>query len=166
MCPPPASRITGSAAWVQYRSPSRFTFTIVRHCDVSAPSTGPSSITPALFTRMSSPPSCECASDTNDRALSSSPTSTGSGRARPPASPTRSASDDSRSSRRAPIATAAPSPASASAVASPMPDDAPVTNATFPSRAPMAHPLRAASATRCASSTSIRTPKPDAPLPL
>src|SRR3954454_12806576 len=137
MCPRPASRISGSAACVQYRSPSRLTFTMVRHWSVGAPSTGPSSITPALFTRMSRPPSCECASVTNACALSSSATSTGSASARPPSPSILSASEVRRSSRRAPSATTAPAPASASAVASPIPDEAPVIAATVPSSAPM-----------------------------
>ena len=56
MWPPPESRIAGIASRVQYRRPSMLTSTIRCHSLMSAPSTGPSSITPALLTRMWSPP--------------------------------------------------------------------------------------------------------------
>ena len=49
MSPLPCSRMIGSAAWVQYRSPSRLTSTIRRQSSGSPLSTGPSSITPALL---------------------------------------------------------------------------------------------------------------------
>ncbi len=110
-----------------------FTCTIRRHSSVSAPSTGPSSITPALFTSPCRPPSSECARSTNARAWSSSPTSASIATARPPSPSIRSARASIRSARRAPSATAAPAPASASAVASPMPEEAPVMATTRPS---------------------------------
>src|SRR5215211_270300 len=56
MSPPPPSRSSGSAAWVQYRRPSRFTSIMRRQCSVSASSTRPRSITPALLTSASRPP--------------------------------------------------------------------------------------------------------------
>ena len=110
MSPPPLSRIEPIAAWVQYRRPSTFTSTIRRHSSVSAPSTGPSSITPALLIS-----ACETAElgmralDEGAR-LSSSPTSTSIASALPPSSSMRSASASIRSLRRAPRATAAPAP--------------------------------------------------------
>src|SRR5438270_3265694 len=97
-----------------------------RQCSVSAPSTGPRSMTPALLISPSSPPSCSCAPRTKAWALSSSPTSARSATARPPSDSIRSRSSSSRSSRRAPSATAAPSRAKAAAQGAPMPEDAPV----------------------------------------
>ena len=100
------------------------------------PVTGPSSITPALLTRMSTPAELLArALDERARAAPRRVTSTSIAAARPPSDSIRSRSDSSRSARRAPSATAAPSRASATAVASPMPDDAPVTSATLPSSA-------------------------------
>src|SRR5215218_1856157 len=138
MSPPPPRSIRGNAAWVQYKTPSRFTSIIRRHSVVSAPLTGPSSITPALFTRMCSPPSSSCAVRMNRWAWSSSPTSTSCTR-QGPASFLEMTSR--RSVRRAPIATPAPACDSASAVAAPMPEEAPVTAATRPSRGPAIGPI-------------------------
>ena len=69
------------------------------------------------------PPIASADASMNERAASSSLTSTSIGRA---ASPSSEARLSRRSSRRAPSATVAPSATSARAVASPMPDEAPV----------------------------------------
>src|SRR3954469_13956512 len=124
----------GSAAWVQYRTPKRLTWTIWRHWSRSAPAIGPRSITPALLTSTSRRPSRSCACWTNARAWSSSPTSALIASAVPPSAVMRSASASMRSVRRAATATLAPARAHASAVASPMPDDAPVMATACPPR--------------------------------
>jgi len=116
----------GSAAWVQYRRPSRLTSIIRRQSSVSAPATGPSSITPALLTSPSRPPNPSFAPSTNARAWDSSVTSVSIASALPPSPVIFPASASIRSARRAASATEAPSAASASAVASPIPDEAPV----------------------------------------
>src|SRR3954447_1269465 len=123
----------GSAAWVQYRMPNRLAPIIWRHSLVSAPVTGPSSITPALLTSTSSPPSRSAVPSTNARACPSSLTSVGNASARPPSPAMRSATACRRSSRRPARPTAAPAPARRMALASPIPEVAPVTAATFPS---------------------------------
>src|SRR4051812_39555506 len=136
MWPPPASPMIGSAAWVQYRRPSRLTLIMRCQCSTSAPATGPSNITPSLLIRMSSPSSAAADSSTNERAAAWSVTSTSWTWTVPPSRPIRSASASRRSRRRAPAATAAPWLASACTVASPIPDEAPVTTALRPSREP------------------------------
>ena len=72
MWPLPCSPMIGSAACVQYRRPSRFTSIIWRHSLVSAPITGPSSITPALLTSTSRRPSSSLVRVTNAFACASS----------------------------------------------------------------------------------------------
>ena len=134
MWPLPCSPMMGSAACVQYRRPSRFTSIIRRHSLVSAPITGPSSITPALLTRMSRRPSSSFVRVTNAFACASSVTSVSIASARPPSPSMRLASSSIRSLRRAASDTAAPARASVTAVASPMPDEAPVIAATRPER--------------------------------
>src|SRR3712207_8621257 len=64
---PPASRSTGSAAWVHQSRPRTLTSTIRRQSSGSAPSTGPSSMTPALLTRMCRPRSEEHTSELQSR---------------------------------------------------------------------------------------------------
>ena len=130
------SRSNGSAAGVQYRRPSRLTFSIVRHSSVSVLSTGPSSITPALLTRMSRP--AELARRRpHEPARLAFVGDIDLERDRGPAlGPMRAAIASMRSPRRAPSATAAPLGASVSAVASPIPEEAPVIAALRPSSAP------------------------------
>ena len=84
MWPLPCSPMIGSAACVQYRRPSRFTSIIRRHSLVSAPITGPSSITPALLTSTSRRPSSSFVRVTNAFACASSVTSVSIASARPP----------------------------------------------------------------------------------
>jgi hypothetical protein len=105
-----------------------------RHSLVSAPITGPSSITPALFTSTSSRPSSSFVRVMNAFAWASSVTSVSIASARPPSPVIRSASASMRSERRAASDTAAPACASVIAVASPIPDEAPVMAATRPDR--------------------------------
>jgi hypothetical protein len=102
------------------------------HSSSGASSTGPSSIVPALFPRVSSRPGSATVRSTAPRASSSSVISARSESALPPAEPIVSASVSRRSVRRAARATAAPRRARASAAASPMPLEAPVTRATVP----------------------------------
>src|SRR5215210_6540071 len=133
MCPPCCSFITAMAASVAYRSPRTFTSNIWRHWSERPFSILESSITPALFTRMSTRPSSSLACRTRACAASSSVTSHSTESALPPLPLIRSTSSESRSFRRAATTTDAPSAANASAVASPMPLDAPVITATLPS---------------------------------
>ena len=119
------------------------TSSIRRHCSVGAPATGPSSITPALLTRMSRPPSSSLVRVTKAFACSSSVTSVSIASALPPSPSIRSARSSRRSLRRAASETAAPSAARASAVASPIPEEAPVIAATLPSSGPTARPYTA-----------------------
>ena len=56
MCPPPRAFMIGRAAWVAYIRPRTLTCIMRRQSSVSASRMGPSSITPALLTRMSRPP--------------------------------------------------------------------------------------------------------------
>ena len=103
---------------------------------MSAPWTGPSSITPALLTRQSSPPSSECALSTSRRPAPRRRCRSRSRRAVPPSASIRETSSSRRSLRRAASATAAPSATIATAVASPIPDEAPVISALRPSSEP------------------------------
>src|SRR5829696_8399037 len=103
------------------------------HSSVGAPTTGPSSITPALLITTSSRPSSATARSTAAIAWPWSVTSVSTATARPPSAAIAATSASSRSVRRAATATAAPCPASARAAASPMPLLAPVTSATVPS---------------------------------
>src|SRR5215211_2347514 len=103
------------------------------HSSTGASSTGPSSIVPALFTKVSSRPSSATVRSTTPPASSSSVRSAPSESAVPPSALIVSVSVSKRSVRRAARATAAPRLASASAAASPIPLEAPVTSATVPS---------------------------------
>src|SRR5262245_21127595 len=123
----------GSAAWAQYNSPSTLSSTIRCHSVRGAPAAGPSSITPALLTSVSSRPSSATVRSMVSAACCSPVTSASSTRAVPPSARMVAARESRRSLRRAATATAAPCPARASAVASPIPLDAPVTRATVPS---------------------------------
>src|SRR5947209_2077467 len=125
-----------SAALVQYISAETLRSSIRFHSPTSASGIGPSSMTPALLTRVSSRPKCATVSATTARARCSSVTSASSTSASPPAARMRAASASSRSRRRATSATCAPCAASATAVASPIPELAPVTSATVPSSVP------------------------------
>src|SRR5918998_3807313 len=107
------------------------------HSSTGAPTTGPSSITPALLTTMSSRPSSPTVRSTAATACSRSVASSTTGSASSPSSP---AIVSSRSARRAGAGTLAPKAAGGSAVASPMPLLAPVTSATVPSRASVMRP--------------------------
>jgi len=87
------------------------------------------SASPALLTRMLSPPSRSTASSTKRAELSGSVTSSGS-----------AISVSSRSTRRAPPATRTPCSASCRAISRPKPDEAPVTIAVLPVRSRLAMP--------------------------
>ena len=120
------------AAWVMYIRPSTLVCSIRRQSSVSAPTIVPSSITPALLTRMSSPPSSSRVRRTAAAQACSSVTSSSS------CSTARRRPGAWRRARRAGRAGGPrwrprrpPRPARRR-VASPMPDDAPVTRATFP----------------------------------
>src|SRR3954471_23394312 len=147
MSPDPCSTMPSIAAWVMYIRPRTLVDIIRRQSSVSAPTIVPSSITPALFTRTSRPPSSSRVRLTAARHCSSSVTSRSSCSTVAPSSRSLPASASSRSRRRAPMATAAPAPASAIAGASPIPDDAPVTRATFPASGRSAPVMRASSRT-------------------
>ena len=104
---------------------------ICRHCSVGAPATGPSSITPALLTRMSRPP--ELLARALDEGVGLGLVGdVGLDRERAAAvalDPLREIVDPVLAAGRE--RDAAPSATSASAVASPIPDEAPVIAATF-----------------------------------
>src|SRR5271165_1890805 len=104
------------------------------HSSIGASTIGPSSITPALLTRMSIRPALERTSAITRGASAASVRSAGTTIGSGPAEAIRVARSSRRSARRATIATVAPSAARASAVASPMPLDAPVTTATVDAR--------------------------------
>src|SRR5215207_1968985 len=104
-----------------------------RHSSESPFPTVERSMTPALFTRMSTLPNASRALLIKPCAWLSSVTSQTAASTRPPSSCICSTSPASRSSLLAATTPAAPSLASASAVASPMPLEAPVTTATLPS---------------------------------
>jgi hypothetical protein len=120
----------GRAAWVTLSTPRTLTSTICSHSLMGVPSAGPSSITPALLTRVSSLPSPATAASTAAVAPSALVTSACSTRAWPESARMAAASSSSLSRRRATKATAAPSAASLRAVAAPMPLLAPVTSTT------------------------------------
>src|SRR5947209_8548734 len=143
MSPEPCSTMPSTAAWVMYSRPSTLVETIRRQSSGSAPTIVPSSMTPALLTRTSRPPSSARVRATASRQACSSVTSRSRASTRAPSPVSFPARASRRSRRRASIATAAPASARARAVASPMPDDAPVTSATLPARG------RAASVMRC-----------------
>ena len=125
-----AARRCGMASWVTCISPFRFRSSMRRQSSSGLVSNGPSSMTPALLTRMSSRPNSSATRPTAARACLASVMSAGrasTGRLHAASSAARSAS---RSSRRATAATWAPRRASRRTVAWPMPLLAPVTRAT------------------------------------
>src|SRR4051794_39303024 len=142
MSPEPCSSIPSIAAWVVYRTPMTLVCSIRRQSSGSAPTIVPSSITPALFTRTSSPPSSSRVRRTAPAQAASSVTSRSRVSTVAPSARSFPASASRRSLRRAPRATAAPARARATAVASPMPDDAPVTSATLPASGRVASVIR------------------------
>src|SRR5215207_3392082 len=105
------------------------------HSSIGASAAVPSSITPALLTRMSNRPSASTVRSTVVIACSRSVMSDSTASARPPPDSSSETSASSRSLRRATTATAAPWVARLRAVAAPMPLLAPVTSATVPSSA-------------------------------
>src|SRR6478736_5530168 len=112
--------------------PCTLTATIWSHSATGVSRAGPSSMTPALLTRVSSRPSSASVRSTAAAACSSLVTSASTTSAVPPAPAIVAASSASRSRRRATRATAAPSAASLRAVAAPIPLLEPVIRATVP----------------------------------
>src|SRR4051794_8063928 len=143
--PPPLSRIAGAAVFMPRKAPTRLIDSTFMKCStvestnfVNAPST------PALFTRMFSPPyastvsrtaSCQLASD-----VTSSVTNTAS-------SPRSCATASPSASRMSPITTLAPSATNRRACDSPCPRAPPLMSATFPSSRPTATPFPGTDAT-------------------
>ena len=109
--------MAGSTAWVMHVRPRTLVAIIRRQSSVSAPTTGPSSISPAALTSTSTPPSSEEVRSTAAARLASSLTSISRARAVPPAPRTSCTTEATRSARRAPSATEAPARARARAVA-------------------------------------------------
>src|SRR4249919_1621823 len=124
----------GRAAWVTDSIPWMLTPIIRFQSSRSAPTTGPSSIRPALLTRVSSRPKCSTVCLTAVSACAGSVMSASTTSAVPPASWMSRASASRRYRRRARRATAAPCSASRRAVASPIPLLVPVISATVPVR--------------------------------
>ena len=135
-----AARRCGIASWVTCISPFRFSSSMRRQSSSGLVSNGPSSMTPALLTRISSRPNSSATRATAARPRLASVMSAGTastGRFSAASSAARSAS---RSSRRATAATRAPPRASRRTVAWPMPLLAPVTRATSASPGPSPAP--------------------------
>src|SRR4051812_4748305 len=115
----------GSAAYVQFRTPRRFTSITFSHCSGVVWEKNPNSSVPALFTRMSiGALALSTAACAEPRSVTSSSI------ASPEISPATSAAP---SRLRSPIVTSAPSAARRRAIAAPMPLAPPVTSAFRPS---------------------------------
>src|SRR4051812_11862675 len=148
--PPPLSRMAGAPVFMPRKAPTRLIDSTFMKCStvestslVNAPST------PALFTRMCSPPyastvsrtaSCQLASD-----VTSSVTNTAS-------SPTSCATASPSASRMSPITTLAPSATNRRACDSPCPRAPPLMSATFPSSRPIS------TASGCTGGTKVSRP--------
>src|SRR3954454_19642328 len=126
---PPPPRSWSRKTSVAVIAPSRLTSTIWRCSARCSELNGASSMTPALLTRTSAPPS---SFSTRLAAATTEPRSVMSAAMAIAPSPSWSASAWMRSAGRASSAARWPSAASARAVASPMPDEAPVMTATRP----------------------------------
>ncbi len=125
------ARRLGRTDRVTRTCPTTLMFRTRCHSESGLSSTPPWAPTPALLTRMSSPPSASDAACAAAVTEGVSPMSPWTKKSSPPVGGCRSRT-----------ATCAPWSASWRAVASPMPDDPPVTSALVPAKAPMSQPSR------------------------
>ena len=119
MRPLPRLRINGSAAFTMRATPQKFVSKSACAASSGTSSTGPKSITPALFTSASSLPARRSISATHAAGACSSQTSSSSISIPASARAAAARAEDAIAARE-----------KASAAPSPLPDEAPVTNTT------------------------------------
>ena len=132
--PPRSAMVAATASWIQARTPSWFTSTVLAARDRSMPTIGPKyGLVAALLTRMSRAPNRSTVAATHLRACSGSP-ALATCQATGPSSPASVSAAPARASAFLDDSiTAAPASARRRAMASPMPRLAPVTRAVRPS---------------------------------
>src|SRR5262245_46846545 len=129
---PPCFARWGSAARVRRKTAVRLVLKMRSHSTSVVSATGAIPPTPALLTRMRSPPPLPTAAATAASQASASCRSAAKACARPPACSISRTSESSSVTVRDTAVTWAPAPASARAMARPMPRPAPVTSADAP----------------------------------
>ena len=130
----PPGRIARKACFMPRLTPTTLTSSILRRSSASASITSAEISMPALFTRMSKPPSTSTVLLTADSQSASCVTSRCTKPVLAPVAPIFSAVVRPRSSRMSPMTTPAPAAPSDSAMPAPMPRAPPVTRALRPDK--------------------------------
>src|SRR5579872_1867247 len=128
--PYPRDFIAGRAARVTRKTPTTFVSNTCRQRSSGISSNGAPQLTPALFTRMSTPPNAVAAAPTSRSASPGTVTSHACARTSMPAAASSADASSSHCVRRATITIRAPASPSPRAISSPSPRDPPVTIAT------------------------------------
>jgi hypothetical protein len=139
--PPPAlppGRIARNACFMPSSVPATFTSSMRRRSSPSTSITSEVISMPALFTRMSKPPSSFTVVSVAEAQSASFVTSSGTKPTLAPEAESRDAVSRPRSASTSPIITLAPAAASASAMLAPMPRAPPVTSALRPFKSNLA----------------------------